>query len=329
MTPAQGQAAHSPAVLGRHAEFPVRITPPNLAPWLPGNIGLPGFTRIRAKAPGPHVAITALMHGNELAGAVALDRLLAQNIRPLRGTLTLGFINYAAFARFNPAEPTASRFIDEDLNRVWDDETLNGPRDSVELARARQILPLLDDVDVLLDLHSMLWPSDPVLLSGPTAKGIDLARLVPAPALVVADHGHSGGKRMIDHHHFTTPDNQAAGNLVEAGQHWQPETVAMTEFAALGLLHKLGMVGDAPKPPVELPERRLARVTHAITPTTSQFAFVEAFRGTDVIARRNTLIALDGTAEIRTPYDNCMLIMPNLRPSRGHTAVRLAQMEAL
>ena len=37
------------------------------------------------------------------------------------------------------------------------------------------------------------------------------------------------------------------------------------------------------------------------------------------------LIALDGTTEIRTPHDDCLLVMPSLRPSRGHTAVRLAR----
>ena len=41
--------------------------------------------------------------------------------------------------------------------------------------------------------------------------------------------------------------------------------------------------------------------------------------------RRHTLIATDGTLEIRTPHDECLLVMPSLRPSRGHTAVRLAR----
>ena len=73
-------------------------------------------------------------------------------------------------------------------------------------------------------------------------------------------------------------------------------------------------------------ESRLAEVTVAVTATTSAFAFVRDFRGGQVIPERNTLIALDGTTEIRTPYDNCMLIMPSLRASRGHTAVRLARL---
>ncbi len=44
---------------------------------------------------------------------------------------------------------------------------------------------------------------------------------------------------------------------------------------------------------------------------------------------RNTLIALDGNTEIRTPHDDCLLVMPSLRPSRGHTAVRLARFDPL
>ena len=36
---------------------------------------------------------------------------------PQRGTLTFGFANLAAFERFDPRQPTNSRFIDEDLNR--------------------------------------------------------------------------------------------------------------------------------------------------------------------------------------------------------------------
>ena len=60
---------------------------------------------------------------------------------------------------------------------------------------------------------------------------------------------------------------------------------------------------------------------------TSNFAFVQTYRGGDIIPRRDTLIATDGGTEIRTPHDNCLLVMPSLRPSRGHTAVRLGRFE--
>ena len=37
------------------------------------------------------------------------------------------------------------------------------------------------------------------------------------------------------------------------------------------------------------------------------------------------LIAVDGVTEIRTPHDDCLMVMPCLRPGKGHTAVRLAR----
>ena len=304
-------------------EFDVRLTPPDIAPWIPGNIGLPGFTVLRGILPGPHLALIALMHGNEIAGAILLDRLLREQIRPLRGTLTLGFANLAAFARFDPAQPTASRFVDEDLNRVWDTDVLDGSRDTCETERARAMRKHLDTVDVLLDLHSMLWPSDPLMLCGATAKGRAMAVAIGAPDLIVADEGHVSGKRLIDYGRFADPTHPAAANLVEAGQHWQPATVAMSERVAMSLLQQHAMV-PATSAEAAAGAPRVATVSHAITAATSSFAFVQVFRGGDVIERRNTLIAMDGTTEIRTPYDNCLLVMPSLRPSRGHTAVRLA-----
>src|SRR3546814_19645770 len=91
--------------------------------------------------------VTALVHGNELCGALVVDELLRSGLRPARGRLTLGFCNVAAFGTFDPAYPTLSRFVDEDLNRVWDRATLDGQRSSVELARARAIRPLIASVD--------------------------------------------------------------------------------------------------------------------------------------------------------------------------------------
>jgi len=67
----------------------------------------------------------------------------------------------------------------------------------------------------------------------------------------------------------------------------------------------------------------------SLYPASSNFVFLQPYRGCEVIARRNTLIALDGDTEIRTPHDDCLLIMPSLRPSRGHTAVRLARFVAV
>ncbi len=306
--------------------FEVRLAAPELRPWLAGNTGIEGFHTREGGADGPHVALLALMHGNEIAGAIALDRLLRAGLRPTRGRLTFGFVNLEAFARFDPRQPTASRFVDEDMNRVWETGMLDGPRQSSELERARAIRPLIDTVDVLLDLHSMLWPSDPLILCGAAPQGRALARGIGVPPLVVADRGHVGGRRIIDYPRFA--EGTRAANLVEAGQHWQPDTVAMSLACVAGLLHHLDMVGaDPAQPPPARAPQRFATVTEVVTAATASFAFVQKFRGGDVVAQRQTLLALDGEREIRTPHDDCLLVMPSLRPSRGHTAVRLARFD--
>ena len=307
--------------------FAVELAPPDVTPWLDGNTGIPGVVSYTSDLPGPHVALLALIHGNELAGGIVLDLLLRAELRPARGRLTFAFANIAACARFDPCQPTVSRFVDEDLNRLWDPGLLDGPRVSAELRRARELRPMLDTVDVLLDLHSMLWPSDPLILSGQTARGRALAGQIGAPPLVVADAGHMSGRRIIDYPRFSDPDGAAVALLVEAGQHWERATVNTSLATVAGLLGHLGIVADHPALPVRSAALRpvYAEVTHAITANTASFAFVQPYRGGDVVARGNTVIARDGETEVRTFYDDCLLIMPSLRPSRGHTAVRLAR----
>ena len=307
--------------------FEVRLTAPDIGRWIAGNTGITGFTTYAARKPGPHVALLALMHGNEIAGAIVLDRLLQAELMPTCGQLTFGFVDLAAYERFDPRHPTASRFVDEDINRVWDAAVLDGPRHSTELDRAREIRPLIDTVDVLFDLHSMLWPSDPLILCGTSAKGRTLALGAGVPDLVVADHGHASGKRLIDYPRFAEPDTPYAASLVEAGQHWDTSTVDTMLDSVAGLFRHLDMTITNPvlPPPPTAASPRFAEVTMAVTAATGNFAFVQPYRGGDVIPRRNTLIALDGETEIRTPHDDCLLVMPSLRPSRGHTAVRLAR----
>jgi predicted deacylase len=267
------------------------------------------------------VAVTAVIHGNEIAGALALTEMLRAGPNPARGVLTLIFANLDAFARFDPANPTASRFAEEDMNRLWETAVLDGPRQSSELNRARVLRPLIEKADVLLDLHSMLWPSDPLILCGPTEKGRALAQAIGSPNLVVADHGHVSGRRLIDFDPFVDPDDARTAILVEAGQHWQVATVDAMLDAVRGVLAATGL---GPAVPHDGPAR-CAEVTMAVTVASGGFTFTRSFRGGEVIKQRNTLIAVDGTLEIRTPHDDCLLVMPSLRPARGHTAVRLAR----
>jgi predicted deacylase len=306
--------------------FPVSIAVPELAPWTAGNTGIPGFTTRDSGLSGRHLVLVSLMHGNEIAGATVLAHLLANEFSPARGKVTFGFANLAAFAKFDPGNPIASRFVEEDLNRVWDDAQLFGVRRSAELDRAREMRPIIDDADIVLDLHSMLWPSDPLLLCGAAANGRKLALAIGTPPMVVADAGHAGGKRLIDYGRFTEAASTAACILVEAGQHWEVDAVNQSTRTLSKLLELCGMVLPTT---ASTAAPAYAEVTVLITAKTNRFVFTRPFRGGELIAAAGTLIAHDGDEEIRTPHKDCLLVMPSLRPSRGHTAVRLAKMVAL
>lgn len=70
--------------------------------------------------------INALTHGNQVCGAIAVKELLELGVRPRKGKLTAAFANVKAYHRFDPANPDASRFVDQDFNRVWTAELPSG-----------------------------------------------------------------------------------------------------------------------------------------------------------------------------------------------------------
>lgn len=317
---------------GETLSLAVEFSPPDLSPWLDPrhHIGIPGFVTRESGRPGPHLALLALVHGNEIAGAVVLDRLLRSHLHPERGRLTAGFVNLAAFARFDPAQPLAARFVEEDMNRIWSRALLGGPRRSVELDRAREILPFLETVDLLVDLHSMLWDSPPLTLCPDAAPSVEWALRLREPAAVVIDPGHLGGRRLIDHERFA--EGRAAACLIEAGGHWRARTLARTERAVARVLAASGLFPPAapPFPDVALapaPPPRLYRVSETVTAESAEFVFLIPLGGGEhpVVPKAGTLIARDGGREIRTPHDDCLLVMPNPRPAIGHTAVRFAR----
>ena len=213
------------------------------------------FTCSTRAAPGPTVMVQALTHGNEFCGAHALDYLLREQIKPAAGKLVVAFANVDAYARFDFDDPDASRYIDEDYNRVWGDDVLFGARDSAELRRARQLQPFVDAADFLLDIHSMHEPCRPIMVCGMVDKHVDLARKVGLPADLLLDTGHPAGVRMRDRGSFNDPASPRAALLIECGQHWEKSAVDVAVDTMLRFLAATGSV------PFDSIESRLKRQT--------------------------------------------------------------------
>lgn len=310
--------------------YPVELSPPDIAPYRQGNAGVDYVHVLDSGRPGPNVMVQALTHGNEICGALALDWLFREQVRPARGKLTLAFANVEAFARFDRDDPDRSRYIDEDYNRVWADDTLFGTRDSIELRRARQLRPFVDAADFLLDLHSMHEPCRPIMVCGTSEKSAAFARRLGVPGDLLIDTGHPAGLRMMERGGFGDPASPRTAVLIECGQHWEKSSEAVARDTLLRFLRHTGAVepgwADA-RITLALPgEQRLVRVTEAVVAKSMDFRFAWSFKGLEVIPKKGTVVATDGDTVWKTPYDNCVMVMPSVKHLKpGTTLVRLGR----
>jgi predicted deacylase len=312
---------------------PFELQRPDLSSWRLGNTGTAGVWRFKAERPGPRVAITALIHGNELCGAWAAAGLLACLTRHggalRRGELTIAFCNLDAFDRFDATEPDASRFVEEDLNRVWSPERL-ADACTRERRRAAELVPWLAEAEVLLDLHSMHEPGPPLLLTGPLASHLSLVRDLGLGGHVVVDAGHQEGVRLRDFGPFGDPVRRTRALLVECGWHGALSSRRVAEDATWRLMLHTGLLPAEQLPfDWKLPTPPAAwklEVTGAVVARSTNFRFSRDFDNLACIPMAGTEIAADDGISFTTPYDDCVLVMPSLRQLRpGVTVVRLAR----
>jgi predicted deacylase len=309
---------------------PIEIQPPDITLFRHANTGVDYVHFFESGRPGPQVMLQALTHGNEFCGAIALVELLRAGLRPVRGSLTIAFANVAAFARFDFDDPDRSRYVDEDYNRVWGDDVLFGARDSLELRRARELVPFVDRADFLLDLHSMHEPCRPIMVCGRIEKGVEFARAIGVPGDLLVDTGHPAGLRLIDRGGFGDPGSPRRAALIECGQHWERGAAQVAVDTVLRFLRVTGGFDETwvesrlrRQPPAQ---QRVVRVTEPIVAKTMQFRFAAEWRGLEVVPSAGTPIAFDQDTVWRAPYDNTVLVMPSLAHLKpGTTMVRLGR----
>ena len=122
-----------------------------------------------------------------------------------------------------------------------------------------------------------------------------------------------------------------AALLIECGQHWSAESPKVALDVALRFLRHFGAAApefvDRHISSTPAPRQKVIEVTDSIPFRTGAFAFL--WPPSDllsIVPKAGTLIARDGDREIRTPYDDCALVMPMRRTAKpGDTAVRLGR----
>jgi predicted deacylase len=305
-----------------NAPTPIEIQPRDLSPYRRGNVGVDYVHRFDSGRPGPHVLINALTHGNEFCGMVAATHLLDTELRPCVGTLTVSFSNVAAYESFNPERPFDSRQLVHNLNRIWSEAWLDGPEDSPELRRARELRPVVAAADHILDLHSTASDVQPFWVYPHFDRNGAAAQAIGRPRVhLVMPQGLGSGTPLIQHGRHGTPEHHGVALVAECGQHFRHGTgetaVAVTlDFLALFGLVERERAASPAQQRYELLQTRVVR--------TPEFRFTRPLVGFEVFAE-GELIATDGDEDIRAPCDDCTVLMPARRAIVGREGVYLAR----
>jgi len=166
-------------------------------------------------------------------------------------------------------------------------------------------------------------------MAGRRRKGVALAQALGYPQHIVIDAGHVAGRRLRDYAFFDAPDDPRSALLVECGQHWERSAADVAKQATLRFLLHFGMADPAflraNLAPLPSAMQKVIEVTDVVTIGSDDFAFAFPAEALGIVAACGTLLARDGGAEVRTPYADCVLVMPTRRPKKGETAVRLGR----
>jgi len=232
--------------------------------------------RYRGAEEGPLLVCVGGIHGNEPAGVEALRRVLARLVeeRPgFRGEVVGVAGNLEALAR-------STRFVDEDLNRIWTlervarvrergDDAADGGGGSTEEGEMAGVLGLLDSLlpddaggrDVyFVDLHTTSSESVPFVTLSDSLTNRAFARQFPLPLVLGLEEELEGTLLdYVDH-----LGHVAIG--IEGGSHRAPASVDHLERAVWLALASLEMVGpDAAPDPGRL-RSSLARAAEDVPP---------------------------------------------------------------
>jgi predicted deacylase len=267
---------------------------------------------------GPTLIAIGGIHGNEPAGALALDRVaarLANMSDELKGRVYLLSGNTRALT-------LGSRFIDADLNRHWTPENMSRvsserlmeAAEGVELTELDRILDSIlvtaEDEVYVVDLHSTSAEGKPFATVGDTLRNREFAQKFPVTILLGIEEQLQG--TMLEY-----LNNAGAVTLgFEGGNHTSPSTIDNHESLVWLALENAGIIENSG----ELNEHRKAlagtrkkaeiyevRYRHAIT-ADDDFVMNAGYNNFDPI-RRGQALAIDKRGEVKA-VESGTILMP-------------------
>ena len=196
-----------------------------------------GVVRIASDAAGPRVVMFSGVHGDEISGIHAVEKVFFDFFTGARtllaGTLTLARANAQAIA-------AERRYVKHNLNRMFRDEYGAGiDRGAYEYTRAQELKTLLRECDYFLDLHSAPIAQEPFLIAEQHA--LAFAATLGLPYIIVGWNRFSAGATGGDAENYANAHGAKAATL-ESGSHFEKRSNDVAYRTVLALLSQLEMI---------------------------------------------------------------------------------------
>lgn len=260
-----------------------------------------GITLVKSHSPGPTIAILAGVHGDERAGILAFKNLL-KTCKPTRGSIFFILGNLRAVQK-------NVRFTESNLNRCFIPNIIG---DSYEQKRAREIMPILDACDALLDLHGFKdTAGDPVsICDEPSVK---VARKL-LPPIVSTGWGDAepGGSDTYMHMQGKIGITVECGPIADSASNGR----LVAEVAVHQFLKYFGMI-DTPIP-FSTKKKKHVQVHYAVKRTSENFTLREGMHNFQELSRGEVYGQQDGQDFVAEAGD--VIIFPRPHQLIGHEA---------
>lgn len=249
---------------------------------------------LKGEAPGPTSIILAGVHGDELCGPLAFEKILP-NLTIERGQVFFGYGNPQAIEK-------NVRQLETNLNRMFkSDEDLNEQdKNSYEYKRAQFLKIYLDQSSALLDIHASSDPKSPPFIIC-EANGEETARCLPVNLVVSGfDKIEPGGTD------YYMNKNGNIGVCIECGYRGDPTTSQTAETAIINFLISRGHITGS----IETHKQSPIKIFNLYFSQTNHFRLAKDFADFTKI-KSGEIIGLDGNKEIRAPKDCAILFAQN------------------
>ncbi|MEM6637416.1 MAG: succinylglutamate desuccinylase/aspartoacylase family protein [Pseudomonadota bacterium] len=288
----------------------VDYVPPDISDYASGNRGVPYVWSYGSPVTGPQVVILGSMHGNEIAGACILENFVRSGINIDSGGVSFAFGNPDAYQKFDPQHPYLGRFLDVDINRVWGPELEDATDTRAEVLRARELRPVIESADFVLDLHTMQGEGSPIAIVTNKSATMDLVAAMPSLEFVLSGKMHQAERiRLRDFGRFGDLQSDAVAIQVQVGQHWRASALDNGQQVVWDFLNATGITPSERRSRGPGPRRLKIIETVAAA---SEFEFADDYENGAFFPTRGTIVGYVGVERepVKTPVDRCHLIMP-------------------